>query len=140
MGRSYNRTTIWWSNYHFNRLEIKHWDSRLVAWARAFKIINKGQDFFLIVKKRKYKKIILKMILKRLCKRMKFHFQSNSVKNSLKCPKVKPSTHCLTVLFPFHQNNNWTIKRWYDRMIVVLYLRLSDFCWMENESTFVCKE
>ena len=42
---------------------------------------------------------------------MEFYFQNNSVKNSLKCLKVKPSTHCLNVLFPIYHNNNWTIKQ-----------------------------
>ena len=41
--------------------------------------------------------------------------------NSLKRPKATPPTHCLTVLFLIYQNNNWTIKRWYDHTIVPSY-------------------
>ena len=43
---------------------------------------------------------------------MEFYFQSNSVKNSLKCHKAKSATHCLTKLFPIYQNKHWTIIRW----------------------------
>ena len=42
---------------------------------------------------------------------MEFYFQSNSVMNSLKCPKSKSLSHCLTELFPFYQNKHWTIQR-----------------------------
>jgi hypothetical protein len=35
-------------------------------------------------------------------------FQSNSVMNSLKCPKSKSLSHCLTELFPICQNKHWT--------------------------------
>ena len=42
---------------------------------------------------------------------MEFYFQSNSVMNSLKCPKSKSLSHCLTKLFPFYQNKHWTIQR-----------------------------
>ena len=49
---------------------------------------------------------------------MKFNFQINSVKNSLKCPNAKPSIHCLTKLFPIYQKNNWTIRQWDDETIV----------------------
>ena len=38
---------------------------------------------------------------------MEYYFQSNSVKNSLKCPKAKSATHCLTKLFPIYQNKHW---------------------------------
>ena len=55
---------------------------------------------------------------------MEFYFQNNSVKNSLKCLKVKPSTHCLNGLFPIYQNNNWTIKRWYDLTKFPLFHRI----------------
>ena len=34
---------------------------------------------------------------------------------------VKPSTHCLTVLFPIVQNDNWTIEGLFDCMILPLY-------------------
>ena len=42
---------------------------------------------------------------------MEFYFQSNSVMNSLKCPKSKSLSHCLTELFPIYQNEHWTIRR-----------------------------
>ena len=42
---------------------------------------------------------------------MEFYFQNNSVMNSLKCSKSKSLSHCLTELFPFYQNKNWTIQR-----------------------------
>jgi hypothetical protein len=42
---------------------------------------------------------------------MEFYFQSNSVMNSLKCPKSKSLSHCLTELFPFYQNKHWTIQQ-----------------------------
>ena len=45
---------------------------------------------------------------KKLCKKLEFYFQSNCVKNSLKCPKNKSATHCLTELFPINPNENWT--------------------------------
>ena len=41
-------------------------------------------------------------------KEMEFYFQSNSVKNSWKCPKAKSATQCLTELFPIYQNNHQT--------------------------------
>ena len=40
---------------------------------------------------------------KKLCKKIELYFQSNSVKNSLKCPKAKSATHCLIKLFPIYQ-------------------------------------
>ena len=49
--------------------------------------------------------------------KMEFHFQSNSVMNSLKCPKSKSLSHCLTELFPIYQNKHWTI-RWRDNRSV----------------------
>ena len=65
---------------------------------------------------------------------MEFYFQSDSVKNSLICPKTKSATHCLTELFPFYQNKHWIIRRRDNHTIVlssdrptVLYWRLSDF-------------
>ena len=30
--------------------------------------------------------------------------------NSLKCPKSKSLSHCLTELFPIYQNKHWTIR------------------------------
>ena len=48
---------------------------------------------------------------------MEFYFQSNSVMNSLKCPKSKSLSHCLTELFPFYQNKHWTIQRRDDRSV-----------------------
>ena len=42
---------------------------------------------------------------------MDFYFQSNSAMNSLKCPKSKSLSHCLTKLFLFYQNKHWTIQR-----------------------------
>ena len=39
------------------------------------------------------------------------YFQSNSVMNSLKCPKSKSLSHCLTELLQIYQNKHWTIKR-----------------------------
>ena len=48
---------------------------------------------------------------------MEFYFQSNSVMNSLKCPKSKSLSHCLTELFPFYQNKHWTIQRQDDRSV-----------------------
>ena len=38
---------------------------------------------------------------------MEFYFQSDSVMNNLKCPKLL--SHCLTELFPIYQNKYWTI-------------------------------
>ena len=49
---------------------------------------------------------------------MEFYFQSNSVMNSLKCPKSKSLTHCFTELFPIYQKNHWTIRRWDDQTTV----------------------
>ena len=37
-------------------------------------------------------------------KKMEFYFQSNSVMNSLKYPKSKSLSHCLTELSPIYQN------------------------------------
>ena len=37
-------------------------------------------------------------------KKMEFYFQSNSVMNSLECPKSKSLSHCLTEIFPIYQN------------------------------------
>ena len=54
-----------------------------------------------------------KEFCKKLFKKMEFYFQSNSVMNSLKCPKSKSLSHCLTELFPIYQNKHWTI-RWQD--------------------------
>ena len=57
----------------------------------------------------KYKKIYKKAIIEnnferhfaRNCvKKMEFYFQSNSVMNSLKCPKSTSLSHCPTELFP----------------------------------------
>ena len=50
--------------------------------------------------------MILKGILQETMKKMEFYFQSNSVKNSLICPKAKSATHCLTKLFPIYQNKH----------------------------------
>ena len=38
--------------------------------------------------------------------------------NSLKYPKTKSLSHCLTELFPINQNNVWTIRRWDDHTII----------------------
>ena len=64
---------------------------------------------------------------------MEFHFQSNFVKYSLKCPKTKSSTHCLTVLFLIYQNNNWTINGgtynhtiFTSHHVIVLYWRFGE--------------
>ena len=43
---------------------------------------------------------------------MEFYFQSNSVLNSLKCPKSKSLSHCLTELFQIHQNKHYQNKHW----------------------------
>ena len=51
----------------------------------------------------------------RNCVKMEFFFQSNSIMNSLKCPKSKSLSHCLTELFPNYQNKHWTIRRRNDR-------------------------
>ena len=59
-----------------------------------------------------------KGILQENVKKRKFYFQSNSVKNSLQCPKAKSATHSLTELFPIFQNKHWTIKQWEDRTVV----------------------
>ena len=40
---------------------------------------------------------------------MEFYFLS--VKNSLKCPKAKSATHCLTELFQIYQNKHWIIRQ-----------------------------
>ena len=50
---------------------------------------------------------------------MEYYFQSNSVKNILKCPKANLATHCLAEFFPIYQNKHWTI-RWQDDHTVVL--------------------
>ena len=51
-------------------------------------------------------KIILKEILQKNCvKNMEFYLKSNSVKNSLKCPKSKSLSHSLSKLFPNYQIN-----------------------------------
>ena len=55
---------------------------------------------------------------------MEFYFQINSLKKSLKCPKAKPSTHCLTKLFPIYQTKNWTIRQLDDQTIVPLTHRI----------------
>ena len=55
------------------------------------------------------------IVLKR---KIKFYFQSNSVMNSLKCPKSKSLSHCLTELFPIYQNKHWTIRWWDDHTVV----------------------
>ena len=44
-------------------------------------------------------------------KQMEFYFQSNFIMNSLKCPKSKSLSHCLTELFLFYHNKHWTIQR-----------------------------
>ena len=49
---------------------------------------------------------------------MNFYFQSNSVMNSLKCPRAKSTNHCRTELFSIYQNKHWTIRR-RDNHIVV---------------------
>ena len=67
-----------------------------------------------------------------------FFFQSNSVKNSLKCPKAKSANHCITKLFPIYQNKNWTIRRQDNHTVVplscptILYWRFSDFYFSQN--------
>ena len=50
--------------------------------------------------------------------------QTNSVKNSLICPRAKSSSHCLTELFSIYQNKNWTIRRRYDHIVVPLSNRI----------------
>ena len=53
---------------------------------------------------------------------MEFNFQSNSLMNSLKFPKVKSMSPCLTKLFPIYQNNIWWMVGWsYHRHIVPPY-------------------
>ena len=61
---------------------------------------------------------------KKLCKKMEFYFQSNSVMNSLKCPKSKSLSPCLTELFPIYQNKAWTIQRRNDRSGDPLFHRI----------------
>ena len=46
---------------------------------------------------------------------MEFYF--HSVMNSLKYPKSKSLSHCLTALFPIYQNKHWTIRRRDNRSI-----------------------
>ena len=48
---------------------------------------------------------------------MEFYFQSNSVMNSLKCPKSTLLSHCLTELFTICKNKHWTIRRRDDRSV-----------------------
>jgi hypothetical protein len=55
---------------------------------------------------------------------MDFYFQSNSVMNSLKCPKSKSLSHRLTELFPIYQNKHWTIRQWNDRFVDPLFHRI----------------
>ena len=57
-------------------------------------------------------------------KNMEFHFQSNSVMNSLKYPKSKSLSHCLTELFPIYQNKHWTIRRQEDHTVIPSYQRI----------------
>ena len=49
---------------------------------------------------------------------MEFYFQSNSLMNSLKCPKAKSLSRCLTELIPIYQKKIWTIRWWANRTIV----------------------
>ena len=62
---------------------------------------------------------------KKLCKKIEFYFQINSVKTSLKCPKTKPSTHCLTELF-----DHWTRGPSDDSPIDPLYY--VEDCWISQ--------
>ena len=55
---------------------------------------------------------------------VKKYFQSNSVMNSLKYPKSKSLSYCLTELFPIYQNKHWTIRRWDDRSVDPSYHRI----------------
>ena len=57
-------------------------------------------------------------------KKMEFYFQSNSVMNSLKCPKSKSLSHCLTELFPIYQNKHWIIRRQKDCSVDPLFHRI----------------
>ena len=54
---------------------------------------------------------------KKMCKKIEFYFQSNSVMNSLKCPKSKSLSHCLNELFPIYQDKYWTIRQQDDRSV-----------------------
>jgi hypothetical protein len=65
---------------------------------------------FILIEKRKI--IISKNFERNFARngeKMEFYFQSNSEKNSFKCPKAKSATHCIAKLFPFYQNKHWTI-------------------------------
>jgi hypothetical protein len=61
--------------------------------------------------------ILYQEFCKKLYKKMEFYFQSNSVMNSLKCPKLKSLSHCFTEFFPFYQNKHWTIQQREDRSV-----------------------
>jgi hypothetical protein len=52
------------------------------------------------------------------------NFASNSVMNSLKCPKSKSLSHCLTELFPIYQNKHWTIRRRNDCFVHLPFHRI----------------
>ena len=41
--------------------------------------------------------------------------------NSLKCPKSKSLSHCLTELFTIYQNKHWTIRQQDDHTVVPSY-------------------
>jgi hypothetical protein len=58
-------------------------------------------------------------MLKGILQETEFYFQSNAVKNSLKCPMAKSATLCLTELFAIYQNKHWTIRRSYHRPTVL---------------------
>ena len=62
---------------------------------------------------------------------MEFYFQSNSVMNSLKCPKAKSQNHCLTELLLIYQNNIKAI-RWWDNHPIVLPYYTEDCCIFEG--------
>ena len=61
---------------------------------------------------------------KKLFKKWILFFQNNSVKNSLKCPRTKSASHCLTEIFPIYQNKHWTISRRDNHIVVPLSNRI----------------
>jgi hypothetical protein len=99
----------------------------VICWLspRAFQTVTKELDFifFLVVKDKKYKEIIIWKIFEnnfaRNCvKNGFFFFQKKSVENSFICPRNKSASHCPTELFPIYPDIHWTIRRRDDHIVV----------------------
>ena len=73
-------------------LTIIQWDSGLLAcWLGLMPGPCSGKNF-----KRKEATLLLVGSSQDMCKKMEFYFKSNSLMNSLKCPKAKSLNHSLT--------------------------------------------